>query len=89
MKKYNLKFFYPNLAKHNVSETEAFQALSDKKRLLNRIGSKYEPKYLVIGKTETGRILEIIYRIDKPDIKFVFHAMDARNHQVKRYKDKK
>lgn len=42
--------------------------------------------YLVIGKTLAGRFLELAYRKLPDGTIFVFHAMDAREFQKRRYK---
>lgn len=78
-----IRFHQDNLAKHNVSQDEAEEALNDKDGWTERTKNA---AYLSVGKTLGGRFLEIAYRkLDDATI-FVFHAMDAREHQKRRYK---
>jgi len=80
-----LSFHLENLAKHGVSIDEAEEALADRNGLINKTKGG---AFLVIGKTFSGRFLEIAYRQLPNKIAFVFHAMDAREHQIKRYKQR-
>ena len=45
--------------------------------------------YLSVGKTSNGRLLEVAFRRIGSKTAFVFHAMDARESQRKRYKKRK
>lgn len=78
-----IRFHDDNLAKHNVSQEEAEEALNDKEGWTKRTKNG---AYLVVGKTFAGRFLEMAYRKLPDGTIFVFHAMDAREHQKKRYK---
>lgn len=79
----DMRFHRENLTKHNVSPDEVEEAFFDKRGWTERaIGGAYK----TIGKTFAGRILELVYRKVPNDSIFVFHAMDARDHQKKRYK---
>ena len=78
-----IRFHDENLAKHNVSQDEAEEALNDKNGWIERTKNG---AYLVVGKTLAGRFLEVAYRKLSNELIFVFHAMDAREHQKKRYK---
>lgn len=78
-----IRFHDENLAKHNVSQDEAEEALNDKDGWTERTKNG---AYLVVGKTFAGRFLEVAYRKLSDGIIFVFHAMDAREHQKRRYK---
>jgi hypothetical protein len=51
-----------------------------------KYGSTTNGVYLVVGKTFAGRFLEMAYRKLPDGTIFVFHAMDARQHQKKRFK---
>ena len=81
-----LVFHYENLAKHNVSPDEVEQAFDDKNSWSEKSRGN---TYLHLGKTDQGRLLEIGYRKLSIRSAFVFHAMDARDSQRKRYKNKK
>lgn len=81
-----MQFHDENLAKHNVSHEEAEEAeeaLNDKDGWTERTKNGV---YLVVGKTFAGRFLEVAYRKVSDGMIFVFHGMDAREHQKKRYK---
>jgi uncharacterized DUF497 family protein len=54
-----LRFHLENLAKHGVTVDEAAEALADGNSFANK--TKGGP-FLVIGKTFSGRLLEIAYR---------------------------
>ncbi len=88
MKNEGFRFYWPSLNKHDVSDIEAIEALNDPKASIRRAGPKNDPRYLIIGSTADGRILEIIYRIEDNQDIFIFHVMDARTHQKKLYKKK-
>jgi hypothetical protein len=75
-----IRFHDDNLAKHNVSQDEAEEALNDKDGWTERTKNG---AYLVVGKTF---FLEMAYRKLPDGTIFVFHAMDAREHQKRRYK---
>jgi hypothetical protein len=78
-----LRFHYENLAKHGVTPEEADEAIHDPKGCPARTKNG---AYLSIGKTIAGRFLETCYRKLPDGSALVFHAMDAREHQIKRYK---
>jgi uncharacterized DUF497 family protein len=78
-----LIFHYRNLDKHNVSEDEAEQAFNDPNGLTEK---RYEGIYVCLGKTLEGRLLEMAYRKLNKDQALIFHAMNARDNQKKRYK---
>lgn len=78
-----MRFHKDNLAKHNVSQEEAEEALKDKDGWVERTENG---AYSSVGKTAAGRFLEICYRKLPDGSAFVFHAMAAREHQKKRYK---
>jgi hypothetical protein len=77
-----LRFRYDNLSKHNVTTDEAEEAIHDAKGWTERTKNGI---YKSVGKTFGGRVLETGYRKLSDGIVFVFHAMDAREHQKKRY----
>lgn len=77
-----LHFHHDNLAKHNVTPDEADEAIHDSKGWTERTKNG---AYLSIGKTFAGRLLETCYRKLPDGSAFVFHAMDAREHQIRRY----
>ena len=79
----DLIFHYENLAKHNVSPIEVEQAFDDKNSWSEKSRGG---AYIHLGKTDQGRLLEIGYRKLSIRLAFVFHAMDARDSQQKRYK---
>jgi hypothetical protein len=79
---YELRFHYDNLAKHNVLPAEVEECFSDpRKSVKARAGI-----YWLIGKTESGRLLQIGYRKQLDRIFFVFHAMNASDSERRRYK---
>jgi hypothetical protein len=80
-----LRFHLENLVKHEVTAAEAEEALADGNGFTNKTKGG---AFLVIGKTFSGRLLEIAYRKLPDKTAFVFHAMDAREHQKKRYKQR-
>ncbi len=79
----DLVFHYENIAKHNVSPDEVEQAFADPRSWSEK---SYGGAYIHLGKTAQGRLLEIGYRKLTHTSAFVFHAMDARDNQRKRYK---
>ncbi len=78
-----MRFHHDNLAKHNVNPDEAAEAIHDPKGWTEHTKTGV---YMSVGKTLAGRLLETCYGKLPDDIAFVFHAMDARQHQKKRYK---
>jgi hypothetical protein len=80
-----IRFHLENLAKHGVTADETEEALADANGLTNKTKGG---AFLVIGKTFSGRFLEIAYRKLPDKNAFVFHAMVAREHQKKRYKQR-
>ncbi len=69
-----------NLAKHDVTAQEVIDCMrSGQRRYLRKVGRN---KYQVIAQTSAGRYLELIYR-ELPGRRFVFHAMDARERDIK------
>lgn len=79
-----LQFHEENLSKHGIEPEEVEECFSDSRRLVRRIGEIY----WLIGRTEAGRLLQIGYRKDADKTYFVFHAMAAREHELKRYKSR-
>ncbi|MBS2010060.1 MAG: hypothetical protein JST01_23630 [Cyanobacteria bacterium SZAS TMP-1] len=80
-----MRFHLENLAKHGVTTDEAEEALTDGNAITHKTKGG---AFLVIGKTFSGRFLEIAYRKLPEKAVFIFHAMDAREHQKKRYKQR-
>lgn len=80
------RFHDENLAKHGVTWQEVEEALIDRYRILEKGSGGL---YLVIGQTDEGRLLELIYRQFSDGNHYVFHAMTARDHYRKRYKKRK
>lgn len=76
------RFHQPNLDKHGVSVGEVEECLSDPLRLIRAVGGVY----IMIAATATGRILEIAFKREKDGAVFVFHGMNARDHQRRHYK---
>lgn len=72
-----------NLAKHSVRLDEVEDVLLDKGGWTKRTK---RGTYVTVGKTSSGRFLEVAHRKLPEKSIFVFHAMDARAHQKKRYK---
>ena len=79
----DLDFHFDNLAKHNVSTDEVEEALADSNGWTQKARGG---AYLHLGKTEQGRLLELAFRRLPDGSAFIFHAMDARDSQKKRYK---
>jgi hypothetical protein len=70
-----IRFHWDNIHKHSVSANEVLECLASKR-------PKYVRKarrgvYLVVAQTAAGRYLEILFE-DRPEERFVFHAMTAR-----------
>ena len=80
----NLRFHYDNLAKHNISPLEVEQCFADPQRLLRAAADVYR----LVGKTYSGRLLQIIYRKQDGDVYFVFHAMSASFTERRQYKNR-
>ena len=80
-----IHFHLEDLAKHNVTPDEAEEGLADSNGFTEKTKGG---AFLHIGKTFSGRFLEIAYRKLPDSTAFVFHAMDARDHQKKRYKQR-
>ncbi len=78
-----LRFHRRNLARHDVGEEEIRECLFNR-HLLFRNPQGGTKTYKVIGKTDAGQFLEFVYE-DKGDHWFVFHAMPARQADVKLY----
>lgn len=72
-----------NLSKHSVRADEVEDIILDKCGWTDQTRSGI---FVKVGKTASGRFLELAYRKLSEDSFFVFHAMDARDHQKKRYK---
>lgn len=81
-----MRFQLDNLAKHNVTPEETEEAIHDPKGWTERAKNG---AYISVGKTFSGRVLEACYRRLADGSVFVFHAMDAREHQKRRYKQRK
>lgn len=77
-----IDFHFENLSKHGVSTEEVEQCFTDALRLVRRIGGYY----WLVGKTESGRLLQVGYRIEADKTYFVFHAMAARDYERRQYK---
>jgi len=74
------EFHYANLAKHDVSPREVRECLTKGVvKYLRKVGRK---RYQVIAQTFARRYLEIIYE-DRETERFVFHAMDARDRDIR------
>jgi ParB-like chromosome segregation protein Spo0J len=83
-----MRFHLENLARHNVTideADEADEALADSKGFTQKVMNGAR---LRIGKTISGRFLEIAYRKLPDGTLFVFRAMNAKEHQKKRYKQR-
>ncbi|MBP9090113.1 hypothetical protein KBI23_03730 [bacterium] len=80
----DLRFHEENLSKHGIKPEEVEECFSDVRRLVRKIGEIY----WLIGKTEAGRLLQVGYRKEVDRTYFVFHAMAAREHELKRYKSR-
>ncbi|MBU1088602.1 BrnT family toxin [Patescibacteria group bacterium] len=72
-----------NLLKHDVSLEEIEQSFFDshKKQFEDKLHSKNENRYILIGKTRKNRILFIIYTIRKNKIRVI----SARDLNKRRY----
>lgn len=81
-----LRFHWDNLARHGIEEEEVHECFFNRHLLLRnpRGGIK---TYKIIGKTDAGRFVELVYE-DQGSHWFVFHAMPARPADVKLYRRK-
>jgi hypothetical protein len=75
-----IRFHHENLARHDISPQEVRECVRGR-------GPKYLRKarrgiYQLIAQTAAGRYLEVLYR-DLSEELYVFHAMDARAHQIR------
>jgi uncharacterized DUF497 family protein len=77
-----LRFYYRNLSKHGVSSGEVVECFENRKKIVRHAAKAN----WLIASTQSGRLLEIGYVIEKANCYYVFHAMDARNYQRKQYK---
>jgi uncharacterized DUF497 family protein len=74
-----LHYLHSNLEKHGLYEEEVAEAFSDPCAVI--IGGK-TPVVLLLGRTLSGRLLEVAYKPNDDGISFfVFHAMPARTGQ--------
>lgn len=78
-----LRFHYKNLAKHGVSIEEVVECFEDPKGWKER---SRDNSYSRTGKTHRGRLLEVAYDKLHSMEYFVFHAMNAKMAQQRRYK---
>ncbi len=77
------RFHDENLAKHGVSRMEVEECLRlCKTKYLQRVRRGANR---VIAQTGAGRYLEVVYR-ESPQVRYIFHAMDARPWQIKLFK---
>lgn len=76
-------FHYENLYKHSVTEEEALEAFADE-YLVDIEGRK--GSNTILGRTESGRILELSYKENRDGSIYIFHAMDARTGQPEIYR---
>jgi uncharacterized DUF497 family protein len=79
-----LYFHSDNLAKHGVTPEEVEACFSDSRRLLRKSGDCY----LLVAKTDGGRLLQIGYRKKGRNTYFVFHAMPAKLFERRHYQSR-
>lgn len=77
----NITYHYDNLRKHGITPDEVNECLNDPNRIRLRKGNTV----LVIGKTFSGRLIEI----GANEKGFVYHAMDVSNFGYSHYMRKK
>lgn len=75
-----------NLVEHNVSDQECEEVFFDldKKILRDIIHSGNEERFILLGKTKTGRLLFLVFTIRKDKIR-VISARDINKKEVKLY----
>jgi uncharacterized DUF497 family protein len=74
-----IHYLYSNLEKHGLYAEEVEEAFSDPSAVI--IGGR-SPVVIVLGRTLSGRLLEIGYKPNDDGLSlFVFHAMPARSAQ--------
>lgn len=73
-----------SLKKHQVTNQECEEVFfgQDKKILKDVLHSEFEERYLLIGKTTTGRLLFIVYTIRKKKIRII-SARDINKKELK------
>lgn len=78
-----------NWSKHSVTMAEAEQVFFDQQRKMSRdVGhSRREPRFVLIGKTKTGRILFITFTLRKTKIR-VISARDLNPRKERRLYEK-
>ena len=76
-----------NLAKHGVRESEVRECLAGI-HLRFRNPSGRRGTYLVVGRTSSGRYLELVFE-DRGGYWWVFHAMTARTRLVRLFRKRR
>jgi len=79
-----------HIARHRVRKREVEEALQDESRYVarTRARKREERRYLVVGKTASGRMLRIILAV-KPACLYPITAFDAPEADRKLYRRKK
>jgi len=68
--------FKPSALKHGITEEDIRFAF--KRRMFDHALPGEEGKYLLLGLTHNGNLLEIVYTVLDGDVINVFHAMKCR-----------
>ncbi len=79
-----IQFHYENLSKHGIMPDEVEECFADDNRMIRRIGAFY----WLVGKTNSGRLLQVGFRKEKDKTYFVSHAMSARDYEKRQYQTK-
>jgi hypothetical protein len=79
-----------NRRKHGVSFEEARTVFDDPNRLeiFDLEHSKTEDRWLVIGRSEVGRVLTTVYVLREEDVYRIIMARNATVAEVKRYESR-
>ena len=77
-----------NAVKHSVSNNECEEVFFDpnKKILADVLHSDDEARYLLLGKTKTGRVLFVVFTLRGKKIRII-SARDTKNKERRLYED--
>jgi uncharacterized DUF497 family protein len=73
-----------HIAEHGVEPEEAEDAVRNTRAPFPLVQA--DERYLVWGRTEGGRFLQVVFVIDPDDTIFVIHARELTDKEKKRYR---
>lgn len=79
-----------NYKKHNVSNAEAEQVFDDENKVIfkDTLHSGYESRFILLGKSNTGRLLFIVFTIRSKNKIRVISARDINKKEIHLYTHK-